>query len=128
MAINSDIRDHAYQFFIEEAPELLQVIEDGLLTLRQEKNTAKVHNLMRAAHSIKGGAASVELEAIATLAHRLENIFKALYSETLEIDTDLESQLLQAYDCLRLPLMQQFVTGDFDAESALELADPIFTQ
>ena len=77
MAINSDIRDQAYQFFIEEAPELLQVIEANLLTLVQEKNTAKVHNLMRAAHSLKGGAASVELEAIATLAHRLESIFKS---------------------------------------------------
>jgi chemotaxis family two-component system sensor histidine kinase/response regulator PixL len=128
MAINSDIRDQAYQFFIEEAPELLQVIETGLLTLRQEHSTAKVHNLMRAAHSIKGGAASVELEAIATLAHRLENIFKALYSETLEIDTDLESQLLQAYDCLRLPLMEQIMRGFFDEEQALALAEPLFAQ
>jgi len=128
MAINSDIRDHAYQFFIEEAPDLLQVIEAGLLILRQEKNTAKVHDLMRAAHSLKGGAASVELEAIATLAHRLETIFKALYSETLEIDTDLESQLLQAYDCLRLPLMEQITTGHFEAEPALALAEPIFAQ
>jgi len=128
MAINSDIRDQAYQFFIEEAPELLQVIEAGLLTLRQERTTAKVHNIMRAAHSIKGGAASVSLEAIATLAHRLETIFKALYSETLEIDTDLESQLLQAYDCLRLPLMEQLITGAFDPEHALATADPIFVQ
>jgi len=128
MAINSDIRDQAYQFFIEEAPELLQVIEAGLLTLRQERSTAKVHNIMRAAHSIKGGAASVSLEAIATLAHRLETIFKALYSETLEIDTDLESQLLQAYDCLRLPLMEQLITGAFDSEHALATADPIFVQ
>ncbi|WP_353839151.1 Hpt domain-containing protein [Moorena sp. SIO4E2] len=36
---------------------------------------------MRAAHSIKGGAASVGLEAIKTLAHRLEDIFKAFYSD-----------------------------------------------
>ena len=126
MAINPDIRDAAYQFFIEEAPDLLQAIEAGLLTLRQEHSTAKVHNLMRCAHSLKGGAASVELEAIATLAHRLENIFKALYSEALEIDTDLESQLLQAYDCLRLPLMEQIKTGKFNAEQALAIADPIF--
>src|SRR4028118_889075 len=106
MAISSDIRDQAYQFFIEEAPELLQVIEAGLLTLRQEHNTAKVPNLMRAAHSIKGGAASVELEAIAAVSHRLENIFKALYSETLEIDTDLETQLLQAKDARRPPFWE----------------------
>ncbi|MEW6494519.1 MAG: hybrid sensor histidine kinase/response regulator [Cyanobacteriota bacterium] len=128
MPINPDIRDSAYQFFIEEAPELLQTIETRLLTLRQERSTALVHELMRAAHSLKGGAASVELDAIASLAHRLENIFKALYSDTLEIDTDLESQLLQAFDCLRLPLMEQIETGYFDAEQSLVLAEPIFAQ
>ncbi len=128
MAINPEIRDSAYQFFIEEAPELLQEIEAGLLTLKQEHTTAKVHHIMRAAHSLKGGAASVELNAIATLAHRLETIFKALYSEALEIDTDLEGQLLSAYDCLRLPLMEQLATGAFDAEQALALADPVFAQ
>jgi chemotaxis family two-component system sensor histidine kinase/response regulator PixL len=128
MALNPEIRDQAYQFFIEEAPELLQAIESGLLTLKQEKNTSHVHNLMRFAHSIKGGAASVELEAIATLAHRLENIFKVLYSDELKIDTDLESQLLQAYDCLRLPLMEQIQSGYFDPSQAFDLAEPIFAQ
>ena len=128
MAINPEIRDQAYQFFIEEAPELLQAIEAGLLILRQERSTAKIHDIMRSAHSLKGGAASVDLDAIKTLAHRLENIFKALYNETLEIDTDFESQLLQAYDCLRLPLMEQIETGYFDPEQALALAEPIFAQ
>lgn len=127
MAINSDIRDHAYQFFIEEAPELLQIIETGLLTLRQEKTTPKVHDLMRAAHSLKGGAASVGLGAIEAIAHRLETIFKALYGD-LEIDTNLESQLLQAYDCLSLPLTEQICTGYFNPEQASDAAEPIFAQ
>ena len=128
MAVNSDIRDQAYQFFIEEAPELLQVIEEGLLTLREERSTAKVHDLMRAAHSIKGGSASVGLEAIKSLAHRLEDIFKALYSDEVIIDTELESWLLQAYDCLRLPLMEQLETGSFDAEQALATGNALFAQ
>jgi chemotaxis family two-component system sensor histidine kinase/response regulator PixL len=128
MAINPEIRDQAYQFFIEEAPELLQILESGLLTLSHDRSTAKIHNLMRAAHSIKGGAASVGLDAIATLAHRLENIFKALYNEALDINTKLEDQLLRAFDCLRLPLMEQITTGFFDAEQALIAADPILTQ
>jgi chemotaxis family two-component system sensor histidine kinase/response regulator PixL len=128
MALNPDIRDQAYQFFIEEAPELLQNIEAGLLNLRQDRSTANVHGMMRAAHSLKGGSASVELEAIKTISHRLENIFKALYNKTVEIDTDLESQLLQAYDCLRLPLMEQIATNQFDQEQALAIAEPIFEQ
>ena len=128
MSLNSEIQDQAYQFFIEEAPELLQVIEAGLLKLRQEHSTAQIHELMRAAHSIKGGAASVGLEVIKTIAHRLEDIFKALYSQDVEIDTDLESWLLQAYDCLRLPLGEQITRGQFDREQALAVAEPIFAQ
>lgn len=128
MAINQDIRDEAYKFFIAEAAELLQIIETGLLTLRQERNTGKVHELMRAAHSIKGGSASVELDAISSIAHRLETIFTALYCETLEIDIDLENQLLKAFDCLSVPLKSQINTGFFDREQALAIAEPILNQ
>jgi chemotaxis family two-component system sensor histidine kinase/response regulator PixL len=128
MAINPDIRDQAYQFFVEEAPELLHGIEEGVLALKHDRSPANIHNLMRAAHTIKGGAASVGLDPIATLAHRLENILKAFYDDQLVIDADLENQLLQAYDCLRLPLTEQITLGYFDAEHALEIADPIFTQ
>jgi chemotaxis family two-component system sensor histidine kinase/response regulator PixL len=128
MAIDTDIRDQAYGFFIQEAPELLQVIETELLTLRSERTTAKVHSMMRAAHSIKGGSASVGLETIKTLAHHLEDIFKALHHEELEIDAHLETLLLQAYDCLRLPLMEQITTGYFDAEQAIASSEPVFAQ
>lgn len=128
MAIDSDIRDQAYQFFIQEAPELLQLIEEELLTLTTERSTAKIHNMMRAAHSLKGGAASVGLETIKTLAHSLEDIFKGLHNEELEIDSEVEGLLLAAYDCLRLPLMEQITTGQFDADMAMATAEPVFAQ
>lgn len=128
MPINPDIRNEAYKFFIAEVPELLQVIETGLLTIRHEHNTGKVHELMRAAHSIKGGSASLELDTISSIAHRLETIFTALYSKTLEIDIDLENQLLKAFDCLSVPLKSQITTGFFDGEQALAIAEPIFSQ
>ncbi len=124
--INSDIRDHAYQFFVEEAPELLQAIEEGLLTIREEKDKAKVHGIMRAAHSIKGGAASVELEGIKTIAHRLEDIFKALYSDEVVIDAYLENLLLQGYDCLKDPLMEQIETGSYDEQKYVTVSEPVF--
>ncbi|GAB4227857.1 MAG: hypothetical protein Kow0049_08400 [Stanieria sp.] len=128
MSLNPDIRDQAYRFFIEEAQELLQVLETGLLNLREDHSTPRVHELMRAAHSIKGGAASVELDAIKTLAHRLEDFFKALYSEKVNFDPELENLLLQAYDCLKNPLVEQMEMGSFDAEVALVTAEPIFAQ
>ncbi|MDJ0689306.1 MAG: hybrid sensor histidine kinase/response regulator [Xenococcaceae cyanobacterium MO_188.B32] len=126
--IDPDIRDQAYQFFIEEAPELLLIIETNLLSLRQERNPSKIHDLMRAAHSIKGGAATVGLDVIKTIAHRLEDIFKALYSETVELDSELESLLLQGYDCLQEPLSKQIAEDKLDEEWALANAEPVLAR
>ncbi|MGD1948739.1 MAG: response regulator [Leptolyngbyaceae cyanobacterium] len=126
MTIDPYIRDQAYQFFIEEASELLNVIETGLLNLRQDISVQKVHEIMRAAHSIKGGAASVELETIKIIAHRLEDVFKALYSDTVVVDEDLETLLLRAYDCLRHPLQAQIDTGQFNEKQALAAFESIF--
>ncbi|MFM1842719.1 MAG: Signal transduction histidine kinase CheA, partial [Cyanobacteriota bacterium] len=125
--INPDIRDHAYQFFIEEAPELLVVIESALLNLRQNRTAGQVHEIMRAAHSIKGGAASVELPAIKTIAHRLEDIFKALYNDAVVVDETMESLLLESFDCLKDALMTQIETGHLDHDAALEQALPLIT-
>jgi chemotaxis family two-component system sensor histidine kinase/response regulator PixL len=128
LSFDSEIRDQAYQFFIQEAVEFLQTLEDGLIHLRQDRSTAKVHELMRSAHSIKGGAASVGLMGIQRLAHQLEDCLRALYHEEVVVDLELEEMLLLAYDCLRSPLMQQIETGQHDAEAALHQADPIFIQ
>ncbi|MEE3716100.1 response regulator [Tumidithrix elongata RA019] len=124
--IDPEIRDQAYQYFSQEALEFLQIIEEGLLNLQAEHETPQIHSLMRAAHSIKGGAASIGLPAIERISHRLEDIFRALYRQDLEIDRDIEEILLQAYDCLRSPLVEQIQTGKHDVEAAIEKAEPIF--
>jgi two-component system, chemotaxis family, sensor histidine kinase and response regulator PixL len=128
MAIDADIRDQAYQFFIQEAPDLLQVIETELLTLREDRSTPKIHSMMRAAHSLKGGAASVGLEAIKKIAHRLEDCFKALHHDELEIDTTLETLFLKGFDCLRNPLIDEIEMGYHDVSSSSEASEAIFAE
>jgi two-component system, chemotaxis family, sensor histidine kinase and response regulator PixL len=127
MLLDSNIRDQAYQFFIQESLEFLQLLEEGLLNLKEEHETPHIHSLMRAAHSIKGGAASVGLEAIKKIAHQMEDVLRALYKD-VPIDDELEELLLQAYDCLRTPLVQQIQTGESDAEQWLEQSEVIFAQ
>jgi chemotaxis family two-component system sensor histidine kinase/response regulator PixL len=124
-----DIQDKAYGFFIEEVPELLQIIETGLLTLREEeRETAKIHEIMRAAHSLKGGAASVGLEGIKTIAHQLEDVFKVLYDPSIEVDTELESWLLESFDCLSQGLQEQIETGSYNAETILAKAHDVWAK
>jgi two-component system, chemotaxis family, sensor histidine kinase and response regulator PixL len=122
----TEIHDQAYQFFKQEAPEFLQAIETGLLCLREDRSTNNIHSIMRAAHSIKGGSASLNLEGIKTIAHQLEDVFRSLYRFEGEIDGDVEGLLLQAYDCLRLPLMEQLQSGRYESAAAIAAAEPVF--
>jgi two-component system, chemotaxis family, sensor histidine kinase and response regulator PixL len=111
MYIDPDLRDRVYQLFSLEVPKMLQTIETELVTLSVDRSVTKVHNLLRAAHSIKGGAASLGLEAIEDLAHQVEEIFRILSHPELPFDRQLERLLFQLYDCLA-----RLVTSEIDRQ------------
>jgi two-component system, chemotaxis family, sensor histidine kinase and response regulator PixL len=118
--IDPNIRDQAYQFFRQESLDFLQTIEEGLISLREDRSIGNIHQMMRAAHSIKGGAASVELEGIALIAHRLEDVFRGLYRYEGDLDPDFESLLFQGFDLLRTTTLDQVQTGQYNAEAVAE--------
>ena len=89
--------------FLEEAQEYLDNIESGLLGLGSG-NVSSQHmdGVLRAAHSIKGGAAMMGFEELSNLAHRLEDFFKVLkVGKTDAVDENLESLLLESVKFLR---------------------------
>ncbi len=114
MTNDPKIREQSYRYFLQEAPELLQVLENDLLSLSEQNSINKVNNLMRTTHTLKGAAASIGLETIATVAHSLEDVFKALFNPELSIDPEIEALLFQAYECLRLPLTAELTGGQID--------------
>jgi len=99
---------HILGYFIEEAKDHLNTIEQGLLNLQQVlKDPEMVNEIFRAAHSIKGGAAMLGLNSIQQTAHHLEDYFKILQeSDPLCIDQKLESLLLRVFDTLQELLEQ----------------------
>ncbi len=89
-------------YFIEEAREHLQTIEQGVLNLQDVLNDSEsVNELFRAAHSIKGGAAMLGVGSIQHIAHRLEDFFKILTENAqIAVDERLKSLLLAGFDPL----------------------------
>ncbi|MCU0524895.1 MAG: hybrid sensor histidine kinase/response regulator [Elainella sp. Prado103] len=123
----SDFRpSESYQFFLQEVPELLQTLEEGLLDLKSDHSVAKIYRLMRAAHSLKGGAACVGLGQIQTLAHQLETVLKACSDRAVPIDLALENLILQAFDCLKMPLLEELETGCSDDIALAALSSPVW--
>ncbi|MBT9259830.1 MAG: chemotaxis protein CheA [Clostridiales bacterium] len=93
------------QVFAAEAREQLEILEEGLLSLDGGKGEPQlIDELFRAAHTLKGGAATVGLEEAAKVTHAMENVFEGVRSrgETLSAeDVDL---LLATLDGLRRTL------------------------
>jgi chemotaxis family two-component system sensor histidine kinase/response regulator PixL len=128
MITDSSIREQGYIYFLSEARDLLQIVEQEIFTISQEYSITKVHNLMRATHTIKGGAANVGLEVINKIAHSLEDVIKALYSPEVVIDAELQTLLVQAYECLRLPISAELTHSSINNEEVLQRAASVFAQ
>ena len=126
MITDSSIREQGYIYFLSEAPELLQTIEEELFNLVEDRNTNRVHNLMRATHTLKGGAANVELESINKISHSLEDVFKALYNPEVVIDSQLHSLLIQAFECLQLCLTSEITGTKIDDDELMQRAASVF--
>lgn len=117
-------------YFIEEARDHLNTIEQGLLNLQETLNDQEMINeVFRAAHSIKGGAAMLSLNSIQRTAHRLEDCFKVLKENPIIVDQKLESLFLGVSDTLKALL--EHLSGPFglSEEAAANLmseAEPVF--
>lgn len=117
-------------YFIEEARDHLNTIEQGLLNLEGTLNDPEIiSEVFRAAHSIKGGAAMLGLTSIQHTSHRLEDCFKLLIEHPVQVDQKLESLFLGVSDTLKALL--EHLSGPFglseDAANTLMLeTEPVF--
>ncbi|WP_310429179.1 response regulator [Chamaesiphon sp. VAR_48_metabat_135_sub] len=128
MTDDLDFQESLDRYFEIEAAELLQTIEETLLTLVEEKTIERVHTLMRAAHTIKGSAANCGFKTIETIAHHLEDVFQALYPPELEIDPELGLLLMEGYDCLYDPLSALLAGVPYDEAATLERTAELFAR
>jgi chemotaxis protein histidine kinase CheA/ActR/RegA family two-component response regulator len=119
-------------YFIEEAKDHLNTIEQGLLRLQATIEDAEtVNEVFRAAHSIKGGAAMLGIESVQQTAHRLEDYFKILKESPIQTDRTLESMFLQVFDGLQSlveELQGPFGLTDDKSKEVMTDLEPVFGQ
>jgi chemotaxis protein histidine kinase CheA/ActR/RegA family two-component response regulator len=121
-AILAAITEEARQCFLDEdAPEYLQALQEGL----QLRDRADFTTILRAAHSLKGGAGLAALSGLQELSHKLEDVLQLVQQQALE-DVDSSWQLIErAVDEIAFVLVQartiQEVTVDRAIIEALEV-------
>jgi two-component system, chemotaxis family, sensor kinase CheA len=90
-----------HQVFFEESLEGLDAMEAALLALDQGGDAELVHLIFRAAHSIKGGAATFGFPDMAAFTHEAESLLDELRDGRRATDGAIVELLLRTVDCLR---------------------------
>jgi two-component system, chemotaxis family, sensor kinase CheA len=94
-----------HKTFFEESREGLDAMEAALLALDSGSTDHElVHTIFRAAHSIKGGAATFGFADVAAFTHVAESLLEEVRSERRAVDSGLIEVLLRSVDCMRAML------------------------
>ena len=91
-----------YGAFFDECAERLADIDGALRDLDlAEPDDECVNLVFRAAHSIKGGAATFGFEDMSRLAHVVERLFDGVRDGSREISQEMIDLTAQSVECMR---------------------------
>ena len=115
MSLDLDMAEIAKVFF-QECREGLDVMEAGLLSLDASADLENINTIFRAAHSIKGGAATFGFSAVAQFTHGVETLLDEMRNAARPVTEDAVQVLLKSCDCLRE--MMQAIEAEKPLDSA----------
>lgn len=91
------------EVFIDESKEHLQSLNENLLELEKSPHDLTiVNNIFRAAHTLKGMAASMGYSDLANLTHIMENVLDGIRNEKINVSTHILDVIFQAVDDLEV--------------------------
>ena len=115
--------------FRAEAMDLLIELDSALLTLETEPgDSALVHRVFRAIHTIKGSGATAGFVRLAGFAHKMEEVFDLAREGRLTVTPDMIDCGLKACDVIRLILEangeENAVPGEIEVSAAFQRLIP----
>ena len=88
--------------FFVEAELQVEVLESNILVL--ETNTADadaIDEIFRAAHTLKGASATVQMDELSTFTHVVEDVLDAIRSEIIAVTPEIVDTLLRSIDLIK---------------------------
>jgi len=112
--------DQYMEMFLNESYEHLDTLNQLLLQLEQHPEEVEVvHEMFRAAHTLKGMAATMGFDRLAELTHQMENVMDQLRNHQLAVTTPILDTLFACATALET-MLQSIESG---AGDQLDTAD-----
>src|SRR5687768_16691492 len=106
--------EEIHKVFFEESFEGLDILESSLLVLDADASLETLNTIFRAAHSIKGGAATFDFAELARFTHGVETLLDQMRNGERKVTAPAVQLLLRSVDCMRAMVRaaQAGVAGD----------------
>ncbi len=101
--MNDFLDEDFFRMFLEESREMIELLSRSLDEIQHGgvSNAKAIDNAFRAAHSVKGMAATMGFQNLVVLTHALEESVEGLRaSESGNVETDLLAALFEASDAM----------------------------
>jgi two-component system chemotaxis sensor kinase CheA len=105
--------------FFSEAQMQVDTLEQNVLVLENGgANKDAVDEIFRAAHTLKGGSATVEMMELSHFTHLIEDVFDAIRSDKIPVNEDVVDTLLQAIDVIKAMLEERMNGSVYEADTS----------
>ena len=93
------------QDFFAEAEQQVENLESNILVIENDPNNHdSIDEIFRAAHTLKGGSATVEMTELSTFCHDVEDLLDALRGGTASVTEPIVDVLLTSIDTIKAML------------------------
>jgi two-component system chemotaxis sensor kinase CheA len=111
-----------YEVFFDEAEELLAEAERLLLGIEiDDPDSEELNAIFRAAHSIKGGAATFGFMDMTEITHVLENLLDKIRKNEMALTAEHVDAFLSAKDVLKMELDGHRLGSEVDQEQVADV-------
>jgi two-component system, chemotaxis family, sensor kinase CheA len=91
--------------FLAEATDLLDNVDDDLITLEKDPGNLEILNrVFRAIHSVKGNASFLDFELLVAIAHKTEDVLNRLRKEELLLTPEVMDVIMEAVGLVKVLL------------------------
>lgn len=91
--------------FFAEAEQQVETLESNILVIESDpSNHEAVDEIFRAAHTLKGGSATVEMNELSEFTHKVEDVLDEIRSDRLQVSEPIVDILLSSIDVIKAML------------------------
>ncbi|MDE7292337.1 MAG: chemotaxis protein CheA [Treponemataceae bacterium] len=91
--------------FFTEAEQQVETLESNVLVIESDPtNHEAIDEIFRAAHTLKGGSATVEMTELTTFTHTVEDVLDEVRSDHISVTEDVVDVLLNSIDVIKAML------------------------